>query len=180
MKLALPFCAVVALTLVVVQPSFAGVIPQVYTFSFTANANSVYPSFSFTETFPDFITTDGPLNIAPIAMPGGFTLTKGQSCHTSGAFSFEFGTAGTTLDSDCSIGFSPGSNIDAIFTLSSGYPTTDGVYSAGCCAVTGNPGISSAGPATVTITATPEPASWILLSSALFTAGLWAKRKRLV
>jgi hypothetical protein len=176
MKLALAVCAAAALTLV--QSTFAATISQVYTFSFTGGND--YPSFSFSETFPDFVTSDGPLTITPVVVPLGFVLTQAKTCTQVGMATFVFATANIPSLSGCATGPWTGFGLEGGFVLTA-YPTADGVYPTASTEFLGNGvggDIVGLGSATVTIApAVPEPASWILFSSAIFAGGLLSKRR---
>jgi hypothetical protein len=174
--------------LLFVQTSFAGVV---YTFSFTAASNSVYPSFSFNETFPGYRTTDGAYGISPLPLPVGMTVTQALTCTNGGASFFQFFTAGVSPGVNCSFSFGIGSSLGLQIPFFSGYPTTDGVFNY----FIGVPGLPQAslmgnglgdpngvawqalGTATEKISSTPEPASWMLISFVVIPMSLLARNK---
>lgn len=136
----LTITAAVVMSTLVVKPTFGSVL-QIYTFTFTT-LGSTYPSFSFTEAFPDFVTMDGSLSISPVALPDAMNVTQALTCAPNGASGeiFEFFSTNAMPGFSCpSVTFAgPASTLWFVLYFSAGYPATDGVFTASATSLSGN------------------------------------------
>ena len=148
----------------------------IYTF---ANTGGGAYSFSFTE--PNFLTTPGTFSITPVTVDG-FSFTQAALGIFSGpsSYCFVFGTAGANPVSggtnSCALTANPGE----AGTISNflGTLNAPGVYTT--VNESGGGGIPpSQGPNQVTITLTPEPGTFLILTSAIVAMAVLRRRPQI-
>ncbi len=140
-------------------------------YTFANNGPNPY-SFSLLE--PSLLSSSGPFAIAPFQVDG-LIFTQATLSQAGGTGCFQFGTPGATLTASqfsCGLSaFAPAAGWQSLFFGA----TAPGAYTAFNTAADGS---APAAPDELTITAQPEPSSWLLfIVGAALLAGSFRRRQ---